>query len=99
MPGRQCASGLLRQHARQRAHARPEPRAQERLARRLGGHPGGGQFAGGTKADDLVHRQCARAQATLVAAAKHQRLQAGAARGLHVERADPLGTVELVGGE
>ena len=50
-------------------------------------------------ADDLVGGQRAGAQAALVAAAVHLRFQADARLAAHIQCADALGAVDLVGGE
>ena len=99
MPGTQCTAGLFSKapgKSPSRAHKRARSSAwrADSLAITVAG-----QLAGGAKADDLVDRQRAGAQATLVPAAEHERLQCDAARCLHEQRADPLGPIELVGGE
>mmetsp|Transcript_10996 Transcript_10996/g.16409 ORF Transcript_10996/g.16409 Transcript_10996/m.16409 type:complete len:425 (+) Transcript_10996:543-1817(+) len=58
-----------------------------------------GDGAGGSKARDKRVRQRAAAQAALLPSAAEDRLQAHAWPAPHVERADPLRSVDLVGGD
>jgi len=58
------------------------------------------QIHGGGQGDNLRHGQCAAAQAALVSAAFNLRGQAhGAIATAHVQPADTLGAVELMGRE
>jgi hypothetical protein len=79
--------------------AAPETVAQGADAFRLGAHLQPGDAEGLAHADDLVGGQGAGAHAALVAAAVHLGFQADPGLAPHVEGADALGAVGLVGRE
>ena len=74
----------------------PQPPGQLREPGALGRQLAQRELARRAEADDLVRRQRPGAQAALLSAAVHQRLQQAARTAAHVERADTLGAIELV---
>ena len=76
-----------------------QPIAQRAQADRLVGQFRGSDLRRPTEARHQRHRQRARAQAALLAAAGEQRLQAHPRPAADIQRADALGAVHLVGAE